>query len=402
MMRNAENNRFLVYVVFVSLALLLNILFIDISYAVTTPFHKGNYYALIIGNNNYQDKRGAWKKLKNPVNDAISVADTLKQRYAFSEGNINLLIDAGRGDILNALNDLIYQVKEGDSIFVFYAGHGFLNEKTKEAFWIPVDAQGLDETNYLSHETIKNKLSIIADNASHVLLVADSCFSGTIVRGGNQKPVKVNREYYRKKARLKSIQIIAAGGNEFVDDDFRDTGHSPFTYYFVEALKNNASQYLAVSEFVTNVEKNVANNARQTPLQGRLYGAGDMNGEFIFTHLKRSRQDIDKEVAKLLQSADSFFKMKKYIDPPGNNARKRYEEVLLLDSDNSAAKQGLTQIADIYVKLAEKQIKRKEYKTAQRYLDLATEIQPDYDAIQATQQYLEKERDYVSPPVITW
>lgn len=149
-----------------------------VSAAIPTPSQGGNYYALVIGNNNYQDEQGAWTPLNNPINDAMSVVEILKRRYAFSEGNIKLVIDATRGDILRSLNELSKQVN--DSVLVFYAGHGYLNEETDEAYWIPVDAQGTDETNYLSHDTIKRKLGVIADNASHVLLVSDSCFSGTI------------------------------------------------------------------------------------------------------------------------------------------------------------------------------------------------------------------------------
>lgn len=381
---------------------LFNSMFQSATAAVRTPFQGGKYYALVIGNNNYQDEQGAWTPLNNPVNDAMSVVEILKQRYAFSESNIRLVIDATRGDILRALNEISEQVKANDSVLVFYAGHGYLNENTGEAYWIPVDAQGTDETNYLSHDTIKRKLGVIADNASHVLLVSDSCFSGTIVRGLVEVPDSTPPDYYSKKAKQKSVQIVAAGGKEFVDDDFRSTGHSPFTYFFINELKNNTKQYLAVSEFITSVEKNVANNVNQTPVLGRLYGAGDENGEFIFTQAKLTEADIQNEVTQLLKSAENFFKQKNYIYPPGNNARGRWEEALRLDTSNRTAQKGLTRLAKYFVNVAKQQIDRKRFEEAEKSLRIAEDIVPDFSPVKSARETLEKERDYIAPPVVTW
>jgi hypothetical protein len=56
----------------------------------------GNYYALVIGNNNYQYLR----RLETAQNDARKVAETLKLRYGF---DTNLLLDADRDAILDAI-----------------------------------------------------------------------------------------------------------------------------------------------------------------------------------------------------------------------------------------------------------------------------------------------------------
>jgi len=370
--------------------------------AVKTPFQGGNYYALIIGNNNYQDKKGAWKPLNNAINDAMGVADVLKRRYAFSEGNIRFLTDATRGDILRALNDISKQVSANDSVLIFYAGHGYLNEDTDEAYWIPVDAQGADETNYLSHATVKRKLGVIADRASHVLLVSDSCFSGDIVRGVNLLPEDTSIDYYSKKAQKKSIQVIAAGGKEFVDDNYRRTGHSPFTYFFIEELESNSNQYLAVGEFITNIVKNVANNVKQTPVSGTLFGTGDEGGEFIFSHARLSPAEIQAEIDRLLSSAEDLFRQKKFISPPGNNARKRWQDVLRLDQNNTRAKQGLTRITKHFVSMAEKQIESEEFDEAEISLQVAEGITPNSPLVRSMRETLQKKRDYVSPPVFTW
>ena len=75
---------------------------------------------------------------------------------------------------------------------------------------------------------------------------------------------------------------MAAGGLEYVDDNYQSSDHSPFTYFFLNELKNNDRAMLTLSELSTNVEKAVANNVDQVPESGVLQGAGDELGEFIF------------------------------------------------------------------------------------------------------------------------
>jgi hypothetical protein len=96
-------------------------------------------------------------------------------------------------------------------------------------------------------------------------------------------------------ANKKSVQIITAGGMEYVDDDYQGSGHSPFTYFLINELKHNDKLLLTASELSTNVEKAVANNVDQVPESGVLQGAGDEMGEFIFikvdVHVKGVPQD---------------------------------------------------------------------------------------------------------------
>jgi hypothetical protein len=169
-------------------------------------------------------------------------------------------------------------------VLIYYAGHGHLNEGTKEGFWIPVDAEGRDDSTFVRNSTIKVKLGVIADRARHVLLVSDSCFSGALLREGN-RGVSLsdrNERYYQKVSKKKSVQILAAGGLEFVDDNYKGAGHSPFTYYFLQSLKDNNARYFEASDLSRETSRNVSINTVQTPESGVLQGAGHAGGEFFF------------------------------------------------------------------------------------------------------------------------
>ncbi len=335
----------------------------------------------------------------------MAVVDVLKRRYAFADGNVRLLTNATHSDILQALGQLNERIKSKDSVLIFYAGHGYLNEETDEAFWIPVDASGMNEAGFLSHDTIKRKMSNIAKNANNVLLVSDSCFSGLLVRqvrGVDLMRNEVTPGYYIKKAKQKSVQVVAAGGDEFVDEDYLGTGHSPFTYFFINELLNNTNRYLAVSEFINKIEKNVANRVEQTPVMGRLTDTMDNYGEFIFTQIELTGEELQKEIDQYLASAEKLFKQKQFIRPEGNNARYKWNEVLLLDPNNSSAKKGLERIAYHYITKAENERDNRRYAKAKESLQVAEDVVPDFPPIEPVRKSIRWLENYVSPPPVTW
>ena len=250
-----------------------------------TPFTRGVYRALVIGNNHYNDSRGQWQPLKTAVSGARAVKELLQDDYGFSD--VQLLENASRRDVLLALESLSQRAMPDDNVLVYYAGHGFMDAETQKGFWVPVDAVGSDHTTYLRNSTIRDELTIIASRVKHTLLISDSCFSGSLLRSTTRGPApRVDSEkYYQKVSGKKSVQIMTAGGEEFVDDNYNTSGHSPFTYFLLNELKTNNSPMLTLSELSSNVQKAVANNVDQVPASGVLQGAGDELGEFIFIKL---------------------------------------------------------------------------------------------------------------------
>ncbi len=252
------------------------------------PLSSGIFRALIVGNNIYADTKGQWPSLSTAVDDARAVENLFRNHYGFTD--IVFLEDATRREVLLALADMSKRVLANDSVVVYYAGHGYLDTESNRGYWVPTDAMGTDHTTFLRNSTIRDELSIIAKRAKHTLLISDSCFSGTLLRsstrGINENP---NSEaYYNKVAKKKSVQIMSAGGIEFVDDNYQQSGHSPFTYFLVNELKANDKPLITVSELSSNVNKAVANNVNQVPESGVLQGAGDELGEFIFIKVKVS------------------------------------------------------------------------------------------------------------------
>jgi hypothetical protein len=267
--------------------------------AAATPFVNGTFRALLIGNNVYRDPAGRWRSLKTAIADAHGVASLLRDQYGFSD--VSVLENATRRDILIALSELGKRALANDSVLVYYAGHGYLDSDTERGYWVPVDANGTDHTTFLHNSTIRDELGAIALRAKHTLLISDSCFSGSLLRTASRgtDPDAGSERYYQKVSNKKSVQIITAGGVEFVDDNYRNSGHSPFTYFLVNELKHNNSIYLTAGELSQNVEKAVANNVSQVPESGALREAGDELGEFIFLRLDVKVRGVPADKVKV-------------------------------------------------------------------------------------------------------
>src|SRR5262249_11683971 len=89
-------------------------------------------FALVIGNAKYPD---ADAPLKEPVNDARSVADELKRDGFTVETGENLTGDG----MLKALERLYGHIKPGTAALIFFSGFGI--QSNRQSFMIPVDAQ---------------------------------------------------------------------------------------------------------------------------------------------------------------------------------------------------------------------------------------------------------------------
>ena len=91
------------------------------------------YYALVIGNNNYEHL----EKLDAAENDAEVIADVLKNKYGFE---VDLLLNADYDTTVNSLFAITNKLKKNDNLLIYYAGHGELDKAENRGYWLPVGA----------------------------------------------------------------------------------------------------------------------------------------------------------------------------------------------------------------------------------------------------------------------
>lgn len=230
----------------------------------------GRYEALVIGNNTY---RNGLRPLKTAIADARSVAKALQTQYGFK---VTLLVDATRAQIFSALTKLRLSLTWDDNLLIYYAGHGSFDQAGDQGYWLPVDAVPQDPTNWVSNSDITTMLKAIP--ARHVMVVADSCYSGSLTREAEVDIRDAN--YLGRIVQKRARTVLTSGGLEPVADA-GSGGHSIFAAAFLAALQENTG-IMDAETFFEKVRKPVVLAAQQTPEYSNLRSAGHDGGDFIF------------------------------------------------------------------------------------------------------------------------
>ena len=251
--------------------LLLGVAGLRAAGAEENPF--GTYHAVVIGINDYQHL----PKLESAVGDAEEVARVLEDRYGFT---VRKLINPNRYDLVRMLNTLRQELGPDDNLLLYYAGHGILDRDTDRGFWLPVDAEPDNEANWVANETITSNLGAML--AKHVLIVSDSCYSGTLTRSvdATLKTGNEREEWLRRMAEKRSRTAMVSGGLEPVTDS-GGRGHSVFARAFIDRLKE-ATEPIDAAGMFAQVKTQVVANADQTPEYSTIRKAGHEGGDFLF------------------------------------------------------------------------------------------------------------------------
>ncbi len=236
----------------------------------------GRYHALVIGNNAYQHLT----PLETAVRDANAVAAVLRERYGFE---VTVLTDANRYEMVSALDQYRRTLTPNDNLLVYYAGHGILDEVTDTGYWLPVDAETDGSANWVSNSTITDALEAIA--ARHVMVVADSCYSGSLTRTAEVDfgDAGDRAAWLDRMALKRSRTVLASGGLEPVADG-GGGDHSVFAREFIEVLAGT-NDILDGQSLYDRLKHQVVVNADQTPRYDNIRKAGHDGGDFLFVPL---------------------------------------------------------------------------------------------------------------------
>jgi hypothetical protein len=235
----------------------------------------GRFYALIVGNNNYQHL----PSLNMAINDAREIEKILSEKYGFET---QVLLDATRSDILNSLNEMRDRLGPTDSFLFYYAGHGEFDKSSDKAYWLPVDAELDNDANWILADRITSNIKRFLSN--HILIIADSCYSGTMTRSlDTSVNAKGPRNIYIKKMLNKpSRSLISSGGNEPVADT-GGKGHSIFAQILLKSLSSIENKIFTAEElFYSHIKEAVAGRADQTPEYSIIRNSGHEGGDFLF------------------------------------------------------------------------------------------------------------------------
>lgn len=226
-------------------------------------------YALIIGMEEYDDKRIS--HLDNPVKDAENLASVLSGKYMFNAGDITLLKNPTKADIIGTLHKMRGYITESDNLLIFYAGHGIWDEGMKVGYWLPKDANKENPVNWLPNTDLTNYIGAI--KSRHTLLIADACFSGSIFKS---RSAFSEMGGYKQLYDMTSRKAMTSGTLKEVPDK------SVFIKYLLKRLTENAEKFITAQDLFSSLKSAVINNSSNIPQYGTIQNVGDEGGDFVF------------------------------------------------------------------------------------------------------------------------
>ena len=226
--------------------------------------------ALLIGNFSYP---APIPPLETPPHDVDRIAAALGQKLGFE---VRVQKNATKADMIRAVAALARETKPADSVFVYYAGHGYLMDDTNMGYWIPIDGSVKTAAQWISNTDISKLLGAIP--ARQLMLVSDSCFSGTLAR---EQAVMENAPVRPDILRRRSVLVLSSGGEEPVSDEGKG-GHSIFAWHFLRSLDRLGGTTVGYDVYRV-VRKGVSEDFPQQPQYGAVVSAGhEAGGEYLF------------------------------------------------------------------------------------------------------------------------
>ena len=224
-------------------------------------------FAVIISNEHYMNVAG----VPMALNDGSTFAKYCEKTLGMPHDNVRYYGDASYGTMLRAVRDIkeIADAFKGDlNIVFYYAGHGIPNESTKDAFLLPVDADGTQTEGCYSLNRLYEELG--STQAKSIVVFLDACFSGAQRDGGMLASARgVALKVKKEDPRGNMVVFSAASGDETAFP-YKKKEHGLFTYYLLKKLQDTKGNVSLgeLSEYLTdNVKRQsvVINRKVQTP-----------------------------------------------------------------------------------------------------------------------------------------
>jgi hypothetical protein len=259
----------------------------------TSSVNQGVKRALLVGINNYK----AVPHLFGSLNDVAAMKQILITRWGFAPESIVTLTEdaATRAGILRALRQLVSESGPNDTVVFHYSGHGSQVQDLNGD-----EEDGLDETLVPYDGRTSGVPDIVDDEldaifaklrTNNVLIVLDSCHSGTGTRGVDFRPRGIERDMrldeYRDPAvrpaetgtravipRMQSRQLVmsaVAADQEALDGPIEGEFHGIFTYALSRSLAVSTpgatprDVFAQVSQELKRLQANLGHTAMPDP-----------------------------------------------------------------------------------------------------------------------------------------
>ena len=268
-------------------------------------------YALIVGISTYKDSK--IPKLNYTTHDAQAIFDLLvnPDMAGFKKENIKFFLDdeATLFNIKDAISNWLFKnAKEDSMVFIFFAGHGGVEEDrlgiekdNLAKYLLPYDA---DFDNFFASALSNSDFNrlLLSIKSKRLVVFMDSCYSGGVSEK-KARDVKIVEDPYEKMAEGEGRLVIAASQPDQRSFEDENLSHGIFTYHLIDALKGKADLdndgyvtamevYKYLSETVTKTARRLAGGVQEPILRG------DLKTDFVLTVSRKRLEEIKQEYIK--------------------------------------------------------------------------------------------------------
>ncbi|WP_336470201.1 NACHT domain-containing protein [Haliscomenobacter hydrossis] len=209
----------------------------------------------------------------------------LKNHYGFSE--TDLIVEplfnkeATKSNIYDELYRLVSDIDEqgktlispDDNLIIYFAGHGHLDEKIKEGYWIPYDGPHPKKVQPSEFEektiSVGKVVPILSSiKAHHIVLIVDACFPQTFARMTLNLPSNGDPNHPEE---MPSRWVLTSGRLEPVPDK------SPFAENLRDLLECNPNPKISIDVLGGQIKERVPKAWRD-----HLTDKTNAGGDFFF------------------------------------------------------------------------------------------------------------------------
>ena len=244
---------------------------IDTNYGVNaapvTGEKKENTVAVIISNEDYE----MVDKVPLATNDGLAFREYCVKTLGLPMQNIKYYPNASLGKMKKAVNDiksLAEAYKGGLSLLIYYSGHGIPDNDSKDAFLLPIDADGSDMSVCISMRKLYEELGNM--NVEQCVVFLDACFSGAkrdgeMIVSARGVAIKPRETQVSGKTVVFSATSDAEAAYAYTDQE-----HGLFSYYLLKKLQETKGK-VKLGELADYLKKEVPiqslkiNSKKQTP-----------------------------------------------------------------------------------------------------------------------------------------
>lgn len=213
--------------------------------------------ALIIANEDYKNVTN----VASALNDGETFAEYCKKTLGIPENNVILKENASYAEMIGAMEQLRQYVGAlGDDVDVifYYAGHGFPDEGSKDAFLLPVDGDGTSTATAYPLQQLYSNLSKMG--ANNVMAFLDACFSGATREGGMLAEARGVALKAKPVSAEGNMFVLSAASDQETALPYTEKNHGLFTYFVLKKLQDTKGN-VTLSELSQYVEENVKKNS---------------------------------------------------------------------------------------------------------------------------------------------